>query len=75
MSTLLNKCYLMKVSTKGEGGQKYPKFCLRGLYTPLKVIPSSIFDGYGKLVLSGIRDTTMHTGRSKEFRPIFSELQ
>ena len=31
MSTLLNKSYLVKVSTKG--GQKYPKFCLRGLYT------------------------------------------
>ena len=33
MSTLLNKSYLVKVSTKGEGGQKCPKFCLRGLYT------------------------------------------
>ena len=33
MSTLLNKNYLVKVSTKGEGGQKCPKFCLRGLYT------------------------------------------
>ena len=31
MSTLLNKSYLVKVSTKG--GQKCPKFCLRGLYT------------------------------------------
>ena len=34
MSILLNKCYLVKVSTKEERGQKYPKFCLRGLYTP-----------------------------------------
>ena len=34
MSTLLNKSYLVKVSTKGGGGQKYPKFCLRGLYMP-----------------------------------------
>ena len=33
ISTLLNKSYLVKLSTKGEGGQKYPKFCLRGLYT------------------------------------------
>ena len=33
MSTLLNKSYLVKVSTKGGGGQKCPKFCLRGLYT------------------------------------------
>ena len=33
MSTLLNKSYLVKVSTKGERGQKCPKFCLRGLYT------------------------------------------
>ena len=33
MSTLLNNCYLVKVSTKGEGGQKCPKFCLRGLCT------------------------------------------
>ena len=33
MSTLLNKSYLVKVSTKGKGGQKGPKFCLRGLYT------------------------------------------
>ena len=33
MSTLLNKSYLVKVSTKGEGGQKCPKFCLRGLFT------------------------------------------
>ena len=32
MSTLLNKSYLVKVSTKGEGGQKCSKFCLRGLY-------------------------------------------
>ena len=31
--TLLNKSYLVKVSTKGEGGQKCHKFCLRGLYT------------------------------------------
>ena len=33
MSTLHNKSYLVKVSTKGEGGQKCPKFCLRGLFT------------------------------------------
>ena len=33
MSTLLNKSYLVKVSTKGEGGLKCPKLCLRGLYT------------------------------------------
>ena len=33
MSTLLNKSYSGKVSTKEGGGQKRPKFCLRGLYT------------------------------------------
>ena len=33
MSTLLNNGCLVKVSTKGEGGKKCPKFCLRGLYT------------------------------------------
>ena len=35
MSTLLNKTYLVKVSTayEGGGGRKYSKFCLRGLYT------------------------------------------
>ena len=27
MSTLLNKSYLVKVSTKGGGGSKCPKFC------------------------------------------------
>ena len=32
MSTLINKSYLVKVSTKGRG-QKCPKFCLLGLYT------------------------------------------
>ena len=37
ISTLLNKSYFVKVSTKGGGGQKCPKFCLRGLYTtPMK---------------------------------------
>ena len=34
MYTLLNNDYNVKVSTKGGGGQKYPKFCLRGLYRP-----------------------------------------
>ena len=32
MSTLLNKSYLVKVSTKEGGGVKCPKFCLRSLY-------------------------------------------
>ena len=30
MSTLLNNPYLVKVSTNGGGGQKYPKICSRG---------------------------------------------
>ena len=34
MSTLLNNCYLVEVSTKGEGDQKCPKFCICGLYKP-----------------------------------------
>ena len=44
MSILLNKCYLVKVSTKGEGVQKCPKFCLRGLYTvPFEILIKSGF--------------------------------
>ena len=33
MATTLNNSYLVKLSTWGEGGQNYPKFCPRGLYT------------------------------------------
>ena len=33
MTTTLNNSYLVKVSTKGGGGQNCPKFCPRGLYT------------------------------------------
>ena len=32
-STLLLKPYIIKVSMKGESGQKCTKFCRRGLYT------------------------------------------
>ena len=32
MSILLHKPYLVKGSTKGERGQKYPKTCLYGLW-------------------------------------------
>ena len=38
MSTLLNNYYLVKVSIKWERVKKYPKFCLRGLYTVQKWI-------------------------------------
>ena len=44
MSTLLNKSYLVKVSMKGEGGQKCPKLCLHCLYTlhsPLTKLPNT----------------------------------
>ena len=48
MSTLLDKSYLVKVSTKGEGGQKCPKFCRLGLYTAPKQLSKicSIFQIY-----------------------------
>ena len=43
------RCYLVKVSTKGEGDQKYPKFCLRGLYSPpLQLSIYSIWQLYGQ---------------------------
>ena len=36
MTILLNKPYLVKVTTKGEEGQKYPKIWPRGLWmTPI----------------------------------------
>ena len=38
MTTTLNNSYLVKLSTLGEGGQNCPKFCLRGLYTPLYLL-------------------------------------
>ena len=68
MSTLLNKSYLVKVSTKG--GQKYPKFCLRGLYTG---IVFRFILGYMK-ILAGIfhiknfvKDFREFSVRSKKF--------
>ena len=33
MTTTLNNSYYVKVSTQGEGGQNYLKFCPRVLYT------------------------------------------
>ena len=50
MSTLLNKSYLVKVSTKGEGGQKCPKFCLRGLCTAPK--GSANFENFRKDIVN-----------------------
>ena len=47
MSSHLNNCYLVKLSTKGEGIEKCPKFCQRGLYTPLCILSllgSNIFN-------------------------------
>ena len=35
MTTILNENYFVNMSTQGGGGQNYPKFCFRGLYTPL----------------------------------------
>ena len=36
MTTTLNNSYLVKLSTKGGGGQNCPKLCPRGLYTTPK---------------------------------------
>ena len=37
MSTIINKSYLAKVSTKGGGGQKWSKFCLRGVRSTIYI--------------------------------------
>ena len=38
MTILFHKSYLVNVTTKGEGDQKYPKFGPRGLWMTLKLV-------------------------------------
>ena len=52
MSTLLNKIYLVKMSTNGGGGQKCTKFCLRGLNTAPKRDVAESTQVYSYLVCS-----------------------
>ena len=50
MSTLLNKSYLVKVSTKGEGGQNAPNSVYMVCTQPLMFLANSVFNPNSRFI-------------------------